>query len=659
MKNSESKSQKRMISSTALILVLVILTNNKNPAPMCTGFCISSSVIIGSTSSFTRSSRSKNTSVRFATTPSSSIDEQHDQLETTSNNIKSQDVLSVLEESVPMSLEEFLGTAEPGTTAFVKDDDEDIHGWFQDEISTTSNSEGMYDDSTQPAESLTNNYLRDDEDIQTEREDRLYWNNSRVVETCILVGVDDISETRRCVDGSTFTMDESMNEMRELIQTAGMKVVGEIRQRMQEPNPRTYIGTGKLIETEQLAKLCNAATIVFDAELTPGQQKSLENTLNKQLLQNDFLATDKKEQEIKILDRTALILDIFAQHAKTKEGKLQVDLALHEYRKPRLTKLWTHLERQAGSGGYVGLRGPGESQLEMDKRLIRDRITLLKKKIDAISKQRHLHRKGRTGLPILALVGYTNSGKTTLLNYLTRAGALAENMLFATLDPTTRKVKLPGYKTHPEVLLTDTVGFIQKLPTQLIAAFRATLEEVREADVLIHVMDVSNPTWKKQEASVLRVLEEIGVASNKPIVRVLNKIDLLPNAEDIKYEAAMVPSSVAVSSLTGDAMEDFVAHVEDALSEQLIPIEVEIPFSNGEELNTIHEVGNVEIIDYRSTGTYIVARVPIAIANRLKRFSVTDLSIAASSTTYESSSSANDEIDWVAIGRGRHSVKGL
>ncbi len=297
------------------------------------------------------------------------------------------------------------------------------------------------------------------------------------------------------------------------------------------------------------------------------------------------------QREIKVIDRTALILDIFAQHAKTREGKLQVDLALHEYRKPRLTRMWTHLERQSAGGsggsGFVGLRGPGESQLEIDKRLIRDRIITLKKKIDTVQKQRDLHRRGRSnsGLPVLALVGYTNSGKTTLLNYLTRAGAMAENMLFATLDPTTRKVKLPGFKTHPEVLLTDTVGFIQKLPTQLIAAFRATLEEVREADVLVHVIDVSNPSWKKQEVAVLKVLEEIGVPSDKPIVRVLNKIDLLPDqGEEIKYEAALVPSSVAVSSLTGDAMEDFVAYVEDALSEQLVPIEVEIPFSNGEEV---------------------------------------------------------------------------
>jgi GTP-binding protein HflX len=290
-----------------------------------------------------------------------------------------------------------------------------------------------------------------------------------------------------------------MVEMRELIKTSGMVLEGEIIQRLQEVNPKTYIGTGKVGEAQALLNSINeklerdgessTCTVVFDAELTPGQQKALENAFNRKVIENDFLAGAGDDDVVKVVDRTALILDIFAQHAKTREGKLQVDLALHEYRKPRLTKMWTHLERQSGSGG-VGLRGPGETQLEVDKRILRDRILVLKDKIDMVQQQRDLHRRGRKrgGLPVLALVGYTNAGKSTLLNCLTRAGILAEDILFATLDPTTRRVKLPGYKTHPEVLLTDTVGFIQKLPTQLVAAFRATLEEVKEADVLVHIM---------------------------------------------------------------------------------------------------------------------------------------------------------------------------
>ena len=323
----------------------------------------------------------------------------------------------------------------------------------------------------------------------------------------------------------SWTLEESMNEMRELIKTAGLNLEGEITQRLQEVNPRTYIGTGKVKEAQQLLDEINekleqrnegtCCTVVFDAELTPGQQKALENVFNRKVIDNDFLGSDN-EEVVKVVDRTALILDIFAQHAKTREGKLQVDLALHEYRKPRLTRMWTHLERQSGAGG-VGLRGPGETQLEVDKRILRDRILVLKGKIDDVQKQRDLHRRGRKrgGLPVLAIVGYTNAGKSTLLNSLTRAGILAENILFATLDPTTRRIKLPGYKTHPEVLLTDTVGFIQKLPTQLVAAFRATLEEVKEADVLIHLVDVSNPCWRKQEMSVTNVLEEIGAGDSK------------------------------------------------------------------------------------------------------------------------------------------------
>ncbi len=502
-------------------------------------------------------------------------------------------------------------------------------------------------------------FTRDEDDILTEREDRMYVDDKgikRKIEKCLLVGVENLSAKRHSErdnsdDSVYFSLDESMKEMKELIKTAGLDCVGEITQRLQEVNPKTYVGSGKVEEAKKFMEEHDCCTIVFDAELTPGQQKALENAFNKNLLQNDFLV---QEGEIKVIDRTALILDIFAQHAKTREGKLQVDLALHEYRKPRLTKMWTHLERQSGAGG-VGLRGPGESQLEIDRRLVRDRIITLKQKIDDVQKQRELHRRGRDrmGLPILSLVGYTNAGKSTLLNFLTRAGVMAESMLFATLDPTTRKVKLPGYKTHPEVLLTDTVGFIQKLPTNLVAAFRATLEEVKEADVLVHVIDVASPTWEKQEQAVNSVLVEIG-AGDKPIVRVYNKIDLL-DPEDAQFligEAAKTPNSVAVSALNGDGMQDFVAVVEEALADLLVPIEVEIPYSKGDELNLIHEVGNVETIDYRENGTYIVGRVPRPVAMRLEQYNVNAVPVLP----VKQETNDAEEIDWAAIGRGRHSA---
>jgi len=230
-------------------------------------------------------------------------------------------------------------------------------------------------------------------------------------------------------------------------------------------------------------------------------------------------------------------------------------------------------------------------------------------------------------------------------------------MLFATLDPTTRKVQLPGFKTHPSVLVTDTVGFVQKLPTHLVAAFRATLEEVQEADVLIHVIDVSNPTWEKQERAVLSVLNDMGV-SEKPIVRVLNKIDLLEadTSEYLKYEAALTDYTVTVSSLQGDGIADFVSVVEDALQELLVPIEVEIPYSNGDELNAVHEQGHVEVVDYRPSGAYVVARVPRAVANRLEPFSLIKNNDAKKNESEPNANSEGD-IDWVALGRGRHSVR--
>jgi len=514
-------------------------------------------------------------------------------------------------------------------------------------------------------------YYRDEDDILTEREDRLYTDESgvrRKIERCILVGVEDLTAQRKAkkaelyydpsnaeAEPPCFSLEESMIEMRELIRTAGLSLECEIIQRQKEVNPKTYIGSGKVEEARKLMEEEDCCTIVFDAELSPGQQKSLENIFNKNALQNDFLGVE--EQDIKVIDRTALILDIFAQHAKTREGKLQVDLAMHEYRKPRLTKMWTHLERQSGAGG-VGLRGPGESQLEIDKRLVRDRIIVLKRKIDDVQKQRTIHRRGRkrTGLPLLSLVGYTNAGKSSVLNSLTKAGVMAESMLFATLDPTTRKVKLPGESAHPEFLLTDTVGFIQKLPTNLIAAFRATLEEVEQADVLVHVIDVANPSWDKQERAVLNVLSEMGVG-DKPIVRVLNKIDLLDeeDAEMLKYEAAFAENTVAVSALFGEGMEEFVVAVEDSLNLLLVPIELVIPYSKGQHLSIIHEQGVVETIDYQADGTYVLGRVPPATAKRLKKYSLVGDNDGKESQQTTTKKSTDDETDWVTLGRGRHS----
>jgi len=515
-------------------------------------------------------------------------------------------------------------------------------------------------------------FYRDEDDILTEREDRLYTDENgvrRKIERCILVGVEDLTAQRKAkkaelyydplsadAEAPCFTLEESMIEMRELIRTAGLSLEGEIIQRQKEVNPKTYIGSGKVEEARKLMEEEDCCTIVFDAELSPGQLKTLENIFNRNALQNDFLAQD---QEIKVIDRTALILDIFAQHAKTREGKLQVDLALHEYRKPRLTKMWTHLERQSGAGG-VGLRGPGESQLEIDRRLVRDRIIVLKRKIDDVQKQRTMHRRGRkrTGLPLISLVGYTNAGKSCVLNSLTRAGVMAESMLFATLDPTTRKVKLPGESTHPEFLLTDTVGFIQKLPTNLVAAFRATLEEVEEADVLVHVIDVANPSWDKQERAVRAVLSDMGV-SDKPMVRVLNKIDLLDeeDAEMLRYEAAFAENTVAVSALFGEGMTDFVGAVEDSLNSLLVPIELVIPYSKGQDLSVIHEQGVVETIEYQAEGTYVLGRLPPATANRFQKYNLVGDNDGSKEESQQTATGKNtdDETDWIALGRGRHS----
>jgi len=284
-------------------------------------------------------------------------------------------------------------------------------------------------------------------------------------------------------------MDDSVAELALLAATAGLSVVGKVTQRLERPDPKTYVGSGKVNEIRSRAEESLADVVLFDEELSPRHQRELEEAF---------------ADDVRVLDRTALILDVFAQHAHTREGGLQVELAQYEYRLPRLTRAWTHLARQAGGGagrtgsrGGVGLRGPGETQLEVDRREISRRITHLKSELEKVRAHRGRHRAQRRNsqTPIVALVGYTNAGKSTLLNRLAGSEVYVADQLFATLDPTTRRLKMPGGRM---ILMTDTVGFIQKLPTTLVAAFRATLEEIAEADLLLHVVDVSHPSAEAQ-----------------------------------------------------------------------------------------------------------------------------------------------------------------
>ncbi len=297
----------------------------------------------------------------------------------------------------------------------------------------------------------------------------------------------------------------SLDELAQLALTAGATVVGRSIQRRERPTPAYYVGRGKVRELAAQRHDLGYSTVIFDEELSPSQQRNLEEAL-----------------KVKILDRTALILDIFAQHAHTREGALQVELAQHEYLLPRLAGQWTHLERLEGR---IGTRGPGETQLETDRRLIRNRIARLKRELEQVRRHRALYRRrrARQGVPVVSLVGYTNAGKSTLMRALSGADVLVEDKLFATLDPVTRRVTLPHGATF---LLTDTVGFIQKLPTQLVAAFRATLEELAEADLLLHVVDITHPDAAEQAQTVEETLAELGLAE-RPCITVLNKTDLL------------------------------------------------------------------------------------------------------------------------------------
>lgn len=429
--------------------------------------------------------------------------------------------------------------------------------------------------------------------------------NTRIAkERAILVGVDIYNEK------SHLSFEESLEELVLLADTAGLEIVGEITQSLSRPHSDTYIGSGKVEELKSLVNELNCQVVVFDNELSPRHQREMEKLLG---------------EDVHIIDRTALILDIFAQHASTREGILQVELAQYEYRLPRLTRAWTHLARQAGGGagrtgsvGGVGLRGPGETQLEVDRREIRKKISNLKSEIEKIRAHRGRYRaqRKRSKIPTVALVGYTNAGKSTLLNLLSDADVYVADQLFATLDPTTRRVKLP--EGHI-ALFTDTVGFIQKLPTQLVAAFRATLEEISEAELLLHIVDISHPGALAQWQSVNDTLEELH-AENIPTITVLNKIDILTNAERLFPEKGNQPTTISISALQNIGITALLVAIEKELFFSFIPVSLLLPYQKGKLISMLYEQGKVESSQHQSEGMFIEGSVPVRLLSLYEPF---------------------------------------
>ena len=542
-----------------------------------------------------------------------------------------------------------------------------------------------------------------DEDMRADiRDDMWGWEPTK--ERVLLVGVGGQRGDERADE---YGMEASLEELGQLAETAGLEVVGTLTQRLRAPHPGTYIGKGKLAELrracglptrEELAAAERAAdeedewfeeedapradaadddaatvedpdddswgerwdeeselkservmrreleasneptvdTVVFDSELTPRQARNLSKVL---------------DDKVQICDRTMLILDIFSQRARTAEGQLQVEMAQLEYQLPRLTRMWTHLERQAGGAGGSGrVKGMGEKQIEIDKRLLRDRIVLLRRKLDKVKTHRELYRgrRAEAPVPVVSLVGYTNAGKSSLLNRLTAAGVLSEDQLFATLDPTTRRLPLANGK---DVLVTDTVGFIQRLPTNLVAAFRATLEEIRDSTLLLHVVDASSPLAGAQVAAVEAVLRDLG-AEDIPRVTVWNKVDAMdadadadvdvdardsgggkipdaaeetsetgiePATRDDVASAARAAGAVAVSARTGFGVDELVAKVQRELVRvSLVRVELTVPYTEGSVLGEIRKAGVIEEEAYDEVGTRVVAHVPFPMARRLQ-----------------------------------------
>ncbi len=437
---------------------------------------------------------------------------------------------------------------------------------------------------------------------------KTYEPTSRQRERAFLVGVNIYNQEK------LLSLEDSLTELSLLAQTAGLDIAGQAYQKLDRPNPQTLIGPGKVQEILILANEVRADIILFDEELSPRHLRELEHIFG---------------EEIRIIDRTTLILDIFAQHAQTREGSLQVELAQYEYRLPRLTRAWTHLARQAGGGGGrsgsvggVGLRGPGETQLEVDRRDIRRRIIYLKEKLEKVRthRQQYRSRRKRSQMPVVALVGYTNAGKSTLLNKLSNADIYVADQLFATLDPTTRRVELPGGRA---VLFTDTVGFIQKLPTSLIASFRATLEEIADADLLLHIIDISHNTAIAQAEAVHETLIEIE-ADNIPVISILNKIDLLIDPEGARNTLIAFPQSVAISALTGEGIQELLNTVEGILYSSNRTISVRLPYQKGGLISLFHDVGQIENIEHDESEVIIRGEIPDRFLSKFQPYLVNE-----------------------------------
>ncbi|MEO8204949.1 MAG: GTPase HflX [Chthoniobacterales bacterium] len=415
--------------------------------------------------------------------------------------------------------------------------------------------------------------------------------NSHSTEKAILIGLEHSRADH-------WDLEDSLAELKQLASTAGAEVVETVIQKLDRPTAPYYIGKGK---AEDVARKCveqKVSSIIFDDELTPAQGRNLEKLTSR-----------------KVLDRTQLILDIFAKRARTKEGRLQIELAQLQYLLPRLTGMWTHLSRQSGG---IGTRGPGETQLEVDRRRVQERIARLERDLLEVRKNRTVQREGRLrrNWPVVALVGYTNAGKSSLLNRLTGAEVLAEDKLFATLDPTTRQLILPN---RQKLLLTDTVGFIRKLPHTVIESFKATLEEVNLADLLIHIVDVSHPQFHEQMEAVDNVLHELG-ADGKQTLLVFNKIDCLSCPEIADSLVHRYPGSVAISVRNNQGIDSLIDELQARLSAWRLKVEFRIPNSESALLAELHRAGHVLSIQYDGDTAVVHAHIPPELKSKLARY---------------------------------------